>query len=201
MGGDMTTLMGPGRIRMVPRGWMKRVPLMLTGTMGCPALMAIMNTPFLKGKSSRDMARVPSGKMSQGDAAFDDGRGPVEALDGGAEVVPVHGDGAHAAQGQAQDRDLKERFLGNPEKPARQDRNQGKDVEVGAVIGGKDIGLSGHQVLQALHLDRDVGDLEEVSPPPPTGAVDHGAVPVDIGPENDQHTGVQGEQSQPEIKP
>jgi hypothetical protein len=63
MGGEMTTFIGPGVIRMVPRGWMKRVPLMLTGTMGCPALMAMMNTPFLKGKSSRVRARVPSGKM------------------------------------------------------------------------------------------------------------------------------------------
>ena len=176
MGGEMTTLIGPGLIRMVPRGWMKRVPLMLTGTMGCPALMAMMNTPFLKGNSSRDRARVPSGKMIRETPRFDDGRGPVEALDRGAEVGPVHGDGAHAAQGLAQDRDLKERFLGHPEKPARQDRDQGEDVEVGAVVGGKDIGLSGRQMLQALHLDRNVGDLEEGSAPPPAGAVDHGTV-------------------------
>jgi hypothetical protein len=63
MGGEMTTFTGPGRIYREPRGWMARVPLMLTGTMGLPAFMAMMNTPFLKGNSSREVARVPSGKM------------------------------------------------------------------------------------------------------------------------------------------
>ena len=197
----MTTFIGPGFIRMVPRGWMKRVPLMLTGTMGCPALMAMMNTPFLKGNSSRDRARVPSGKMIRETPRLMSGRGLVEALHRGTEVVPVHRDGAHAAQGLAQDRDLKERFFGHPEKPARQDRDQRKDVEVGAVVGGKDIGLSGHQVFQALHLDRDVADLKEASAPPPGAAVDHGAVPVDVGPANNQDTGPEGEQHHPKIKP
>ena len=47
----------------LPRCIAARPPWIATGTMGAPALMAMMKPPFLNGSSSSVLLRVPSGKI------------------------------------------------------------------------------------------------------------------------------------------
>ena len=168
MGGEITTFTGPGRTRRLARAWMKRVPLMETGAMGWPAFWAMMNTPFLKGSSSPTVARVPSGKDNHGGAGLDAGRGGIQAADGGGLIGAVHRDITHAGEGLAEDGDLEEGFFGYPEKFAGQHRDQYKDIEIGPMVGGIDVSLTREQVLQALYLEGNPGEVKQ-GPAPPAG--------------------------------
>ena len=52
-----------GRTIRLPRRIASRPPVIATGTIGACAFSAMMNPPFLKGKSSSVRLRVPSGKI------------------------------------------------------------------------------------------------------------------------------------------
>ena len=52
-----------GRMIRLPRRMAARPPWMATGTIGAPALIAMMKPPFLNGSISSVSLRVPSGKI------------------------------------------------------------------------------------------------------------------------------------------
>ncbi len=97
---------------------------------GLPRLQGHNEYPFFKGQEFPRRGPGAFGKDHHRHAAFDYVCSLVEALDGGAQVFPVYGDGAHPRKRLTEHGYMEERFFGNPEKPARQDRDQCKDVEV-----------------------------------------------------------------------
>ena len=67
-----------GRMIQLPRCIAARPPWMATGTIGAPALIAMMKPPFLNGSISSVLLRVPSGKIRNELPARSDSRAGLD---------------------------------------------------------------------------------------------------------------------------